>query len=614
MEIEQLEIRDYIAQCAPLNKLQDDELNRVVHALEISYSRSGEELLRLGENNHTLFLIRSGALAVTDAEGNIKGQYGAGDWVGYRSLLNDGEITLAIKAIEDTLLYRVPGNVFLQLFRQYDFISEYFSQQKPQRLRSAIEDIRDSGNSALITNTVSELVHGKPLLVEENDSVQSVAKAMQEAGYTIALVMNQKKLTGIVTDRAYCTKVVANNLSLDLPIKKIMTERPLTLSADASGSDALLMMAKHNIRHIPVIREEQIVGVITATDLIRQQSHNSIYLINEINRSGSVAELVVLARQIPNTLMNLVENSLTAYDIGRLISSIGVAINRQMIKIVQQEIGEAPVSFAWIVAGSMARNEQTAVSDQDNGIILSDDYNAEEHAEYFTQLSAKVCDGLNDCGYVYCPGNVMASNEKWRQPVKVWKTYFNKWIDEPEPMALMQSSIFFDLRCVFGDKELLAEVREPVLNKTKDNSIFLGLLAANALKFRPPIGLFRNFVMEDNGHEEKALNMKKRGLTPIVDLARVYALSSGLTEINTQQRLMAASEAGVLSHDGMSDLKDALEFISTVRLQHQMLQVKKSLPIDNYVFPEILSTLERRHLKDAFDVVRTMQTVLEQRY
>jgi len=614
MEIEQLEIRDYIAQCAPLNKLQDNELNRVVHALEISYSRSGEELLRLGESNHTLFLIRSGALAVTDAEGKIRGQYGEGDWVGYRSLLNDGEITLAINATEDTLLYRVPGNLFLQLFRQYDFISEYFSQQKPQRLRSAIEDIRDSGNSALITKTVSELVHGKPLLVDESDSVQSVAKAMQKAGYTIALVMQQNDLTGIVTDRAYCTKVVANNLPLDLPVKKIMTEKPLTLSADASGSDALLMMAKYNIRHIPVTREEKIIGVITATDLIRQQSHNSIYLINEINRSGSVAELVVLARQIPNTIMNLVDSSLTAYDIGRLISSVGVAINRQMIKIVQQEIGEAPIGFAWIVAGSMARNEQTAVTDQDNGIILSDDYNAEEHAEYFKQLSEKVCDGLNDCGYVYCPGNVMASNEKWRQPAKAWKAYFNKWVDEPEPMALMQSSIFFDLRCVFGDEELLAEVRVPVLNKTKDNSIFLGLLAANALKFRPPIGLFRNFVLENNGHEEKALNMKKRGLTPIVDLARVFALSAGLTEINTQQRLLAASEAKVLSHDGMSDLKDALEFISTVRLQHQVLQVKKSLPVDNYVLPEILSPLERRHLKDAFDVVRTMQAVLEQRY
>ena len=614
MEIEQLEIRDYMVQCAPLNKLQADELNRVVHALEISYSRRGEELLKLSESNHTLFLIRSGALAVTDAEGKITGQYGEGDWVGYRSLLNDGEITQAVTAIEDTLLYRVPGNLFLQLFRQYDFISEYFSEQKPQRLRSAIQDIRDSGNSTLITKTVSELVHGQPLFVEENDTVQSVAKAMQKAGYTIALVMSKNKLTGIVTDRAYCTKVVAGNLSFDLPVKDIMTKDPLTLSADASGSDAMLMMGKHNIRHIPVTNDDGVIGVVTATDLIRQQSNNSIYLINEINRASSVEELVLLAKQIPNTLLSLVENSLTAYDIGRLISSIGVAINRQMIKIVQQEIGEAPISFAWIVAGSMARNEQTAISDQDNGIILSDDYNEAKHAEYFKQLSEKVCDGLNDCGYVYCPGNVMASNRKWRQPAKVWKDYFNKWVDEPEPMALMQSSIFFDLRCVFGDKNLLRTVREPVLKKTKNNSIFLGLLAANALKFRPPIGLFRNFVLENNGHEEKALNMKKRGLTPIVDLARVFSLSAGLTEINTQQRLVAASEAGVLSREGMSDLKDALEFISTVRLQHQMLQTKKSLQIDNYVFPEILSPLERRHLKDAFDVVRIIQTVLEQRY
>ena len=614
MEIEQLEIHDYISQCAPFNKLQAEELNQLVYALEISYIRQGQELLTRGENNHTLFLIRSGALAVYDAEEKLIGQFSAGEWVGYRSVLSDGAITMTVKAVEDTLLYRIPGNLFQQLVKQHDFIAEYFSHQKPQRLRSAIRDIRQSGNTILVTTPVGELTHGQPLMVKETDSIKTVAEAMSASGYTIALVMRQKSLIGIVTDRAYCTKVVAKNLSFDNPISEIMTHKPLTIDVLSPGSDALLMMAQYNIRHIPVVKKDEVVGVVTATDLIRQQSHNSIYLINEIHRASDVEELVSLANQIPNTLLSLVENSLAAYDIGNLISSIGVAITQRLIKLAQSELGEAPIAFAWITAGSMARNEQTAVSDQDNALILSDEYIEKEHGEYFKNLSEKVCDGLNECGYVYCPGDVMASNSKWRQPQKVWRQYFNLWINEPEPMALMHASIFFDLRCVSGDSSLLENLQQEVLSKTKNNSIFLSHLTANALKFKPPIGLFRHFVLEDNGHEDKALNMKKRGVVPVTDLARVLALSSGVAAINTQDRLEAASAAGVLSKEGMSDLRDALEFIATVRLKHQSLQSRRGDEVDNYVSPEILSPLERRHLKDAFDVVRTMQAVLEQRY
>lgn len=614
MEIEQLEIVDYLSQCAPLNKLEKQDLNQLAHALEISYSQKGQTLLNIGENNYTLFLIRSGALAVYDKDEQLTGQHSAGEWVGYKSALGDGEVTMGVRAVEDTLIYRIPANLLNQLMKKYAFMAEYFSQQKHLRIRSATQDIRQAGDTVLVTTPVLELVHGQPLLVEVTDSIREVAKAMSSAGYTVALVMQQHVLVGIVTDRAYCTKVVAKELSVDQPVSQIMTAKPLTIDARRPGSEALLMMAQYNIRHIPVLDDGVVKGVVTATDLIRQQSHNSIYLINEIHRAGDLEELVALAKQIPNTLLSLVENSLAAYDIGNLVSSIGEAIVQRMIKFAQDELGQAPVGFAWIIAGSMARNEQTAVSDQDNGLILSDDYVEAEHGSYFEKLSNIVCDGLNECGYVYCPGNVMASNPKWRQPQKVWKKYFEKWINQPEPKALMYASIFFDLRCAYGDETLLQSVREDMLSKTKSNEIFLANLTANALHFKPPIGLFRNFVMEDNGHEEKALDMKKRGVVPITDLARVFALSAGLSEINTQDRLEAASKAGVLSKEGMSDLRDALEFIATVRLQHQSLQSKRAEEVDNYVSPEILSPLERRHLKDAFDVVRLMQDILKQRY
>lgn len=613
MEIEQLEIRDYLSQCAPLNKLSGPDLDQLVMSVEIIYRRKGDELLTPGENNHTLYLIRSGSLAVYDDE-KLYGQFSSGDWAGYRSALGSGEIVKAVRVSEDSLLYCLPANLMRSLGERYEAVSSYFHSEKSLRLRSATTAMREGGETTLIQKKVQDLVHGQPLKVQVGDSILSVAQAMKDAGYTMALVMQGNTLAGIVTDRAYCTKVVAGQLEPSAPISSIMSTRLITLDKNQTGSDALLVMSQHNIRHLPVMDGEKVTGVVTATDLIREQSHHSVYLVNEINRADNVAELTALCKQIPSVLQNLIASSMTAYDIGQLISAIGEAVVRRLVQLVQKTIGEAPIPFAFIIAGSMARRDQTAVSDQDNALFLADEYNEEDHGAYFEQLARFVCDGLNDCGYVYCPGDVMAVNPKWRQPVKVWRQYFEQWINEPEPKALMHASIFFDLRCAAGEASLLEKVQKEILEKTKNNTIFLKFLIGNALNYRPPIGLFRHFVLEDNSQEEKALNMKKRGVTPITDLARVYALMAGISDINTQQRLEAASEAGILSKDGMSDLCDALEFIATVRMQHQALQSAQAKPVDNYVKPDILSSLERRHLKDAFDVVRDMQTVLEQRY
>jgi len=225
-----------------------------------------------------------------------------------------------------------------------------------------------------------------------------------------------------------------------------------------------------------------------------------------------------------------------------------------------------------------------------------------------------VCEGLNTCGYIFCPGDVMASNSKWRQPSKVWKKYFRKWITTPKPKALMYASIFFDLRCIHGDNSLLNKINQYTHELIAENERFLNFMAANALHHTPPLGLFRSFVLEKHGSEEKALDMKKRGVVPITDLARVYALASGVTQINTEERLQAAYKKRALSKSGFMDLSDAFEFLSDVRLNHQSLQISSGKKVNNYVPPEELSSLERRHLKDTFEIIRTYQSALASQY
>ena len=614
MEIEQLEIRDFLAQCSPLNKLGSATVDAVTDALEIAYQRRGDIILKSGERNHYLYLIRSGAVEILNENNEPHSHLESNDWFGYRSILRGGKIQMQAIAIEDSLLYLIPEKLFLELHQKHDSIKHYFSHKKPERLRSAIVELREESRAPIVGAHAIDLIHRQPLQLDQSMSIHDVAKQMKQATVTASLITDNGELKGIVTDRAFCTKLAVNRMSFDQPVSDIMTAEPITILAETTGSEALLVMARNNIRHLPVTKSGKVLGMLTATDIIRHQSHTPIYLINEIHRAVTTEALISLSGKIPVTLVSLVRNSMTAYDIAHALSSIGEAITQRLLHFAEVTLGPPPIPYAWIVAGSLARNEQTVHSDQDNALILSDEFDEVFHDEYFKKLSQSVSDGLNACGYVYCPGEVMATTQKWRQPLSVWRGYFNKWIHSPEQKALMYSSIFFDLRCVYGDQQLLKILCQEVLEQSRGNTIFLAHMASNALQFHPPLGLFRRFVLEKGGIEEKALNMKKRGVVPITDLARVYALAAGVNALNTQDRLEAAAESGALSQSGKADLLDALEFISIVRLEHQAAQIESGQAADNFVPPEQLSSLERRHLKDAFEVVRTIQASMLQAF
>jgi CBS domain-containing protein len=276
-------------------------------------------------------------------------------------------------------------------------------------------------------------------------------------------------------------------------------------------------------------------------------------------------------------------------------------------------LGPAPMPYAWVVFGSQAREEQTARTDQDNGLVLEREATGEE-AEYFSKLSNKVCHGLDRLGYVFCPGEIMAMNVKWRLPLAKWKGQFDSWIDSPEPKSVMHSSIFFDMRCVHGSNRLVDQLLSYATKRAKANRIFRRFMAANVLGHRPPIGFFRRFVQEDDGTQSEGLNLKHRGIVPIIDLVRMRALEGGIKLANTFDRIELASRLGVMNNNDASSLRDALILISRIRLEYQAQQVAEGQAPTNYVPPAELSPLMRRNLKSAFMLVKEAQEALALRY
>jgi CBS domain-containing protein len=242
-------------------------------------------------------------------------------------------------------------------------------------------------------------------------------------------------------------------------------------------------------------------------------------------------------------------------------------------------------------------------------MILSDEVTDADMA-YFAALAKLVSDGLDACGYFYCPGDMMATNPRWCQPLRVWREYFKGWIAKPDPEAQMLASVMFDLRPIGGDDSLFGDLQRETLKKASANSIFTAHMISNSLKHTPPLGLLRGLATIRSGDHRNQLDLKHNGVVPVVDLGRVYALQGRLTQVNTRARIEAAIDAQVLSKSGGGDLLDAYDLIATTRLEHQAERIKAGGKPDNYLNPSDLSDFERSHLRDAFVVVKTMQSAV----
>lgn len=465
----------------------------------------------------------------------------------------------------------------------------------------------------LLATPVRDLLQRQPVTLPPTATIRDAARLMRDARASSVMLVQQDHLFGLVTDRDLRNRVLAQALDPERPVADIATLAPLTVAAASPAYEALLLMARHNIHHVPVMDGTRIAGMVTATDLTEQHSTSAVYLAGDIYRQTTVEGLARVSARVARVQKQLAGAEASAYSAGRIITAITDALTTRLIHLAEAALGPAPIDYAWVAAGSQARSEQTARSDQDNCLVLDDGYEEALHGEYFRAFSRFVCDGLAACGYIHCPGAMMAMTDKWRQPRQRWAQYFRHWIDEPQPMALMLTSVFFDLRAIHGRLDLLETLRDDVLRRTTGNTLFLSHMVGNALKQRPALGLFGISLVRSGAHRG-SVDLKHSGIVPIVDLARIYALAGGLAVVNTHERLEQAGRTGEVSEQSARDLRDALEFLGRLRLAHQARLVTQGQPADNFLFLREISNFERSQLKDAFRVVLGLQAVLTQRY
>jgi CBS domain-containing protein len=601
-------IAEFLRQTLPFNALPLQDLFASVGRIAVQYHCQGESFSKHTQEKG-LRIVRSGAVEIRDSDNKLLDRLGEGESFHIDGLNAErGDVKASV--IEDALIYLLPDSHYRQLREGNRDFDRYFSGQRSRRLRRAAR-YRPETNTMM--QEVRTVMSTGLLSVAPDDSIRQTAAAMTQRRVSSAFIVEAGELLGIVTDRDLRVRFAAAALSPDTPVRQIMTANPETIDGDQTVFATTLLMTQRGYHHLPVLVAGELAGIVTTSDLILARQDDPVYLVQHISRQESPAGIRDLVSGMSNLMVQWVNSGMRAQQVSLILTAISDAITVRLIQLAQDRLGPAPVPWCWLGFGSQARGEQLLGADQDNGILIADEVEP-AHLSWYRDLATLVCDGLNECGYVYCPGGIMATTEEWRQPLRTWQATVHRWAVTPTPDAVMRVSIFFDIRCIHGDSDLASRLQHTMLEQSSTNSIFLAALAANALDSRPPLGIFRRFVVDRDGEHRDGVDLKKRGVLPVTEIVRLHALAGGLTVVNTDERLLALVQHRQMTIVDSRNLADALNFIQQLRIRNQCEQIVRGEKVSNFLNPRDLPKMAKEQLRDAFTIIDEAQSAVRQRY
>ncbi len=427
---------------------------------------------------------------------------------------------------------------------------------------------------------------------------------------------------GIVTDRDLRTKVVAAARdATTTTAAEIMSAPLVTVTPAAPAFAALLEMTRAAIHHLVVVDAGRTVGVLSSSDFLRLESTHPVMLAREIGRAPSLEGLAQMAARTTALVRRLVHEGGSAYDIGDIVAELNDRIVRRVLGLTTaaleaRGVSAPPVPYCWLAFGSEGRREQTLRTDQDNGLVYADPPHESRAAAaaYYATFGTQVVAGLVAVGFPPCPGNAMASNPIWCQPVSGWREYFRRWIDHPSPEEVLNASIYFDLRALAGAAELAAPLGALVREQAPASRVFLGLMAREVVARRVPLTLLGNIATRRRGPKRGTVDVKGAGSLQLVGAARLAALELALAEVNTVERVRGASARGLYTGAEAREITDAYQHLLRLRMVHQLERLEVGAPPDNDVDPRRLSRADLLLFRDALKTVQRMQAGIRARF
>ncbi len=434
---------------------------------------------------------------------------------------------------------------------------------------------------------------------EKTTTVKEAAEQMNAKGSKAILVSDGELMVGLVSDTLLRERVLGQGLPDTAAVSQIMKTPLVYIEDSALIFEAAMLLQEKDIDYL-VVRDQhdRILSLISNEELLDVHRYSANFVIEQIRSSTSVEEIVQSHYRVPRIIKALIDSGAHARNITRIITTISDTVLERLVDMAIEEIGEAPVRFAFISVGSEGRGEQTLVTDQDNAIIFEDieESMAEPVHDYFHRFATLICTRLDEVGYQFCQGGIMAMTPKWCQPISVWKSYFSGWIGESTPEDLMEISIFFDFRCLYGDNRFADELHEHIRSRALNQKAFLYQMAQNTLLFKVPIDFFGKLSVESGGAHADTFNIK-HVIAQIVGFARIYAIFYGLEITNTLQRINRLLETDVLKPDVHQEIVESYNYLMQLRFRHQIKRIDDGQEPDNHVHINEISHMEKELLE-----------------
>ena len=632
-------IYDFLKDYPPFTLIPKDRLKALASRIVVQYYEAGQTIFKQGDTpNKFFYVVREGAVQLwQEAKGDVFliDEYDEGDVFGIRPLIALQPYLSTAKVEEESLIYAIHTDDFRDIMENnpkvaYFLASSFASgkhhapeiNQQKGRLFLQNEQIIESGTALFDVQLIES--SKKPITCKSRTSIRNAAVIMSdnEVGSIIVVDEGQRPI-GIVTDRDFRKKVVTGRYSLNEVVDTIMSKPVITIEPQITAADAQILMLKHQFHHL-VITEDgtaatKVIGVISEHELLVIQGNNPAILVKEIKTGPETRTLRNIRQRAEELLKKYIYQEVSIAFISNIMTEINDAIIVRCIQLSELELAaeghkKPAAAFCWMALGSEGRQEQLLRTDQDNALAFEDVADPvlyQSTKDYYLSLSKRVTGKLNEVGFDYCPGDMMASNPSWCQSISEWKAQFKEWIYQPNDKALLLATIFFDYRPVYGQLKLTEELTKSIFDGVAKQKIFLSFMAKNALQNPPPLSFFRNFVVERGGEHKDEFDIKKRAMMPLADAARVLMLEAQVGKINnTFKRFEKLAELEPQNAELYNQAADAYEIL----MRYRTLQGLKNNNTGRYFNPSELTKLERMNLRNSFRPIEELQSLLTLRF
>ncbi|WP_240689123.1 DUF294 nucleotidyltransferase-like domain-containing protein [Ammoniphilus sp. YIM 78166] len=613
--------------------LQQEQLEFLLDNSELQHLQKHHFVIHEQQTNDDIFLLMEGVAKNTFI--NDHGEevavlfYHPGDFIGIISAITHRKTQFSVQGMSDLLLLRIPHDFFSLMLRENLAFSEKMIRMVSQRLDNLYQRIQEDTSYHAhgldpypYRKKIGEIMSVPVITAAPTDPILSLAQVMNDQQISSLVIVNDQNFPlGIVTQKDMIRAMVTHPTQLmKIQARELMTSTLLTLPPDAYFYEAMLMMVKHNVKHIPVTAADgRVEGMISMRNLAQAKGNEVLSVVDQIESQTSIAGLAEKKGHIHHILESMVKENASADEMCTLITELNDRLLRRIIFLAEQQlitegIGPAPVEYCWLTMGSEGRKEQTLSTDQDNAVIYQD-VDPQEQAgvlTYFTHLAEKVVDGLERCGFPRCSGNVMATNPRWCHSLTDWKKEIDQWYTYLEGDELRNYTIFLDFRGVFGNTALADQIRTYLISKR--NPFLLHRLAEDDSEYHVPLGAFGRIITEKRNNQPDSVNLKHGAVMHIVNAMRILSLSEGITAVSTLERLKALQVRAVFTKEEAEEIEQAFNTLMVFRINENLCQLANNKPLSNYISVRSLSKPDYIKLKRALSTAKWVQQLIARRF